>query len=119
MHGRDGGQDPDLGGGYAAQVLDVPGVGGAHLEDEDLGAGVGGEDGEGEPDLVVQVSGGGRDALSRVPEDGREGVLGRGLSDRTGDADDGGRSGVRANERPPRELLQRLYGVVHDEGRHV
>jgi hypothetical protein len=56
MDRRDGCQDTDVGRGDGAQILYIPCVGGSHLEDEDLCARVGGQDGEGKADLVVQVS---------------------------------------------------------------
>src|SRR3712207_8437013 len=40
-------QDTDIGRGDGAQILYIPCVGGSHLEDEDLCARGGGQDGEG------------------------------------------------------------------------
>ena len=119
MDRGDGRQNTDLGRCDGAQVLYVPGVGGAHLEDEDLCARVGGQDGKGKADLVVQVSCRRRDTFPGVPENGREGVLGRRLAYGARDADNGGRRRVLAQKRPARQALQRLQGVVHDEGRYV
>ncbi len=66
---RDRGKHPDARGGDAAQVLDVSRVGRPHLQDQDLGARVGRQHREGEPDLVVEVSRGRRDPLARVSGD--------------------------------------------------
>src|ERR671913_370113 len=85
-----------LRGGDGAQVLYVPGVGGAHLQDEYLRARVGGQDGKRKADLVVQVSCRRGDTLPGVPENRREGVLGRRLAHRSRDADDGGRRRILA-----------------------
>ena len=53
-----------------------------------------------------------------MPENGREGVLGRCLAHSARDADNGRRRRVLAKKRPTREFLQCLQRVVHDEGRH-
>ena len=57
--------------------------------------------------------------LPGMPENGREGVLGRRLAHGARNPDDGRRRRVLAQKRPTCEPLQRLQGVVHDEGRHV
>ena len=119
MDRRDGCQDTDVGRGDGAQILYVPCVGGSHLENENLCTRVGGQDGEGKADLVVQVPCRRRDTPPGMPENGREGVLGRRLAHSARNPDNGGRRRVLAQKRPACEPLQRLQGVVHDEGRHV
>jgi hypothetical protein len=100
-------------------MLDIPGVGGPHLEDQDLGALVGREHREGKTDLVVEVPGGRRDPLASVPEHGGQGVLGRGLAYRPRDTDDQRSEVIVPHQRPSGEALHRFQRVSHDEGRHL
>src|SRR5687768_7922658 len=102
MDRRDGGQNTNLGLGDGAQILYVSSVGGSHLEDEDLCARGGGQDGKGDADLVVQVSCRRGDTLPGVSENGSEGVLSRCLAHSACNADNGRRRRVWAEERPTR-----------------
>src|SRR5690606_18646095 len=88
----------DVGPGDGAQVGDLPGAAGAHLDHREAMVFFQGQQGEGHPDVVVEVAPGGEGG-GEAAEDGGAHVLDGGRPDAAGDG-----------ERVAGELLARQQG---------
>ena len=99
--------------GDARELADLPVTAHRHLHDDDLGALVHLQEGEGNADLVVEIGPRGHGARQRLKQRGQN-VLGRGLAGAAGDGDDL-HAGAPADVRG--ESLQRREPVVDDDPR--
>ncbi len=87
MLGRAIGDDGDVRFGDVREVGDFAGMIGAELQDEVILRRVGGEDGQGDADVVVEAFGRDR-AAAALAKDGIDEMLGAGFAVAAGDGDD-------------------------------
>ena len=87
------------------------GVGAAHLEHGDFFLSANVEEGQGQPDLVVEVAGTAIGPVSTT-EDGRDDFLGRSLADAASDPD---HAQITTTPDGRRQLLERRDGVIDDQ----